>query len=331
MFKSMSSAKSINTNQNTNINQHTIDTGGQLRTRYVFRKHPLLQVSTLLLFAFALLLSGCASVSESSGGSAGGSTAASGGNETASASGNVRKIIVGTGTQFPNVCFIDENGKLTGYDVELVREIDKRLPDVEFEFKTMEFSNLLLSLETNKIDFVAHQMETNPEREQKYLFNKVPYSIFLNRVAVAKDNNTIKGLDDLAGKKVLTGATSNAAYLLNQYNKTHNNAIDVVYTSGAANDTVQQIVSGRVDATITTDFANRFNTDADGNVALKTVGEPLNESNVYFVFRKDEQPLADEIDKAIEEIKKDGTLKQLSEKWLGDDFTKTLAEAKVTQ
>ncbi|CAJ1315216.1 L-cystine-binding protein TcyJ [Paenibacillus nuruki] len=288
-------------------------------------------VLTLWVAILMLVLSGCASVSESSGGSAGGTSSASDSNNATASTGGVKKIIVGTGTGFPNVCFIDENGKLTGYDVELVREIDKRLPDVEFEFKTMEFSNLLLSLETNKIDFVAHQMETNPEREQKYLFNKVPYSIFLNRVTVAKDNNTIKGLDDLVGKKVLTGATSNAAYLLNEYNKTHNNGIDVVYTSGAANDTVQQIVSGRVDATITTDFANRFNTDADGNVALKTVGEPLNQSNVFFVFRKDEQPLSDEIDKAITEIKADGTLKKLSEQWLGDDFTQTLEEAKVAK
>lgn len=290
-----------------------------------------LTVLTLWVAILMVVLSGCASVSESSGGSASGTTSTSDSNNATASTGGVKKIIVGTGTGFPNVCFIDENGKLTGYDVELVREIDKRLPDVEFEFKTMEFSNLLLSLETNKIDFVAHQMETNPEREQKYLFNKVPYSIFLNRVAVAKDNNTIQGLDDLVGKKVLTGATSNAAYLLNEYNKTHNNGIDVVYTSGAANDTVQQIVSGRVDATITTDFANRFNTDADGNVALKTVGEPLNQSNVFFVFRKDEQPLSDEIDKAITEIKADGTLKKLSEQWLGDDFTKTLEEAKVTK
>lgn len=290
-----------------------------------------LTVLTLWAVVWMLVLSGCASVSESSGGSAGGTSSASDSNNATASTGGVKKIIVGTGTAFPNVCFIDENGKLTGYDVELVREIDKRLPDVEFEFKTMEFSNLLLSLETNKIDFVAHQMETNPEREQKYLFNKVPYSIFLNRVAVAKGNNAIKGLDDLVGKKVLTGATSNAAYLLNEYNKTHNNGIDVVYSSGAANDTVQQIVSGRVDATITTDFANRFNTDADGNVALKTVGEPLNQSNVFFVFRKDEQPLADEIDQAITEIKADGTLKKLSEQWLGDDFTKTLEEAKVAK
>ena len=65
----------------------------------------------------------------------------------------VKKIIVGTGTKFPNVAFLDKDGKLTGYDIELVKELDKRIPEYEFEFKTMDFANLLLSLETNKIDF----------------------------------------------------------------------------------------------------------------------------------------------------------------------------------
>lgn len=49
------------------------------------------------------------------------------------------------GTGFPKICFIDENGKLTGFDVELVREIDQRLEEYEFEFQTQEISNLLLS------------------------------------------------------------------------------------------------------------------------------------------------------------------------------------------
>src|SRR4051812_42218385 len=108
--------------------------------------------------------------------------------ETAKGGSKVQKIIVGTGTQFPNVCFIDKNGKLTGYDVELVRKIDEKLPEYKFEFKTMEFSNLLISLETNKIDFIAHQMEVNEERQKKFLFNKEPYNIFPLHVTVKQDN-----------------------------------------------------------------------------------------------------------------------------------------------
>ena len=62
--------------------------------------------------------------------------------------------------------------------MELVRAIDEKLEEYEFEFKTMDFSNLLLSLETNKIDFIAHQMEVNEERKEKFLFNEEPYNVF---------------------------------------------------------------------------------------------------------------------------------------------------------
>ncbi|WP_339820166.1 transporter substrate-binding domain-containing protein [Paenibacillus sp. FSL R7-0216] len=237
------------------------------------------------------------------------------------ASGEVKKIIVGTGTGFPKVCFIDENGKLTGFDVELVREIDNRLAEYEFEFQTQEFSNLLLSLETKKIDFVAHEMEKNPERTEKYLFNKEPYAHWRNKIIVAKDNDTIHSLDDLKGKKVLTGATSAEAQILENYNKENNNAIEIVYQSGAANDTVSQITSGRVDATLGADFSLSL---IDPQGKLKTTGEDLSEADILFVFRKDdpeEQKLADAIDGAIKELKADGTLGKLSKEWLGEDFT----------
>lgn len=237
------------------------------------------------------------------------------------ASGNVKKIVVGTGTAFPKICFIDENGKLTGFDVELVREIDKRLPQYEFELQTQEFTNLLLSLETKKIDFVAHEMEKNPEREQKYLFNKEPYAHWRNKIIVAKDNDSIQTLDDLKGKKVLSSATSAEAQILENYNKANNNAIHIVYQSGAAKDTVSQITSGRVEATIGADFSLPL---IDPQGKLKTTGEDLSEADILFVFRKNDpegQKLADDIDGAIKELKADGTLGELSKEWLGSDFT----------
>lgn len=276
------------------------------------------------LFILILILSACG-ITNSNNETDKTSTAHASNTATSS---KVKKIIVGTGTKFPNVCFIDETGKLTGFDVELVKELDKRIPDYEFEFKTMDFGNLLLSLETNKIDFVAHQMEKNPEREEKYLFNKEPYSIFLTKVAVDKNDTTINSVDDLKGKKVQTGPTSNQAYFLEQYNKENNDAIDIVYSSGAANDLVSQIQNKRVDATLLTDFALDFYPGEDGKPALKTVGEPLIQSNVLFVLRKDGQELADKLDAAITSVREDGTLAKLSIEWLGQDFTKPLDETK---
>lgn len=278
-----------------------------------------------LILAIILVISACGSKNNTNEGSANGTNAAANVNtiDTAGtdASQEVKKIIVGTGTQFPKVCFLDENGKLTGFDVELVKEIDKRLAGYEFELQTMDFANLLLSLDTKKIDFVAHEMEKNPEREEKYLFNKEAYAHWKNKIVVAKDNDTIKTLDDLAGKKVLTGATSAEAQILENYNKDHDKKINIVYQSGAANDTVSQLTTGRVDATLAADFSLSL---IDPQGKLKTVGEPLSDAEILFVFRKndaDDQKLSDAIDEAIKEIKADGTLSKLSTTWLGQDYT----------
>ncbi|WP_310831913.1 transporter substrate-binding domain-containing protein [Paenibacillus pedocola] len=238
----------------------------------------------------------------------------------------VTKIIVGTGTAFPQVCFIDENGKLTGFDVELLKEVDNRLPDYEFDFQTMDFSNLLLSLETKKIDLVAHVMEKNPERELKYSFNKEAYAHWRNRIVVAKDNDTIQTLDDLKGKKVLVGATSAQAQILENYNKEHDNAINIVYQSGTANDAADQISTGRVDATLAADFVLPI---IDPQSKLKASGPELSSADILYVFRKDDadsQKLSDAIDGAIKELKTDGTLGKLSTEWLGADVTADSAQ-----
>ncbi|MEH7334690.1 transporter substrate-binding domain-containing protein [Neobacillus drentensis] len=240
--------------------------------------------------------------------------------ETAKGDTKVQKIIVGTGTQFPNVCFIDKNGKLTGYDVELVRKIDEKLPEYQFEFKTMEFSNLLISLETNKIDFIAHQMEVNEERKKKFLFNNEPYNIFPLHVTVNKNNNDIHSIKDLKGKKAIVSATSNSAVFLEKYNKENNAGIEIVYAGNGPDSTINQLKTGRADATITTPFSVDFlNKSVDAQ--QKVVGEPLLNSKVYFLLRKDETPLQKRIDEAIVELKKEGVVSELSKKWLGADYT----------
>lgn len=233
-----------------------------------------------------------------------------------------KKIVVGTGNQFPQVAFLDESGKLTGFDVELVREIDKRLPEYEFELQVLDFSNILLSLETKKIDLAAHEFEKNAEREAKYLFNKEPYAHWKNKIIVAADNNDpIESLDDLKGKKVYTTATSAQATILENYNKENKNAIDIIYSNGGANDSVQQLTSGRVYAILGADFVLPL---IDPERKLKTVGKALTEADILFLFRKndpEQQTLADAVDRAIVEIRGDGTLSALSKQWLGFDAT----------
>lgn len=271
-------------------------------------------LSLLLIFTL-LVFSGCSTSSTNQASS--------------KSSESVQLIIVGTSPSFPQVTFLDQNGKLTGFDIELVKAIDGRLPEYKFTFQTMDFANLLLSLTTNKIDFVSNEMEKNEERSQKYLFNNEPYAFWKTYIIVAKTNNQpIHSLDDLKGKKVLTTATTAEANLLENYNKSHNNAIQIVYTNGSSNDTVSQITSGRVDATLGADFSLSL---IDPQGKLKITGEPLASNGVYFVFRKNdqkEQLLSNRIDQALKKIKADGTLSKLSKKWLGQDYTNNLETSK---
>lgn len=232
---------------------------------------------------------------------------------------NVQTILVGTGTQFPNICFLDDKGNLTGYDVELVRAIDKKLPEYNFEFKTMEFSNLLLSLETGKIDLIAHQMEVNSEREEKFLFNKEPYNVFPLQVTVNADNNDIQSIADLTGKNVSVSPTSNSAVFIEKYNKEYNLGANIVYSSGSV-DVNNQLATGRLDAIITTPFAVKYYNESN-EAQQKVVGDALLNSKVYFLLNKDEVPLQERIDEAIRELKTEGVISELSKKWLGDDYT----------
>lgn len=269
------------------------------------------KISFYLLFVLAALLAACVS-SEKSDGDASAQNTAQGGKD-------VQKIIVGTGTQFPNICFLDDKGNLTGYDVELVRAIDEKLPEYEFEFKTMEFSNLLLSLETGKIDFIAHQMEVNSERQEKFLFNKEPYNVFPLKVTVNEKNKEIQSVEDLKGKNISVSPTSNSAVFIEKYNKEHNLGANIVYSSGSV-DVNNQLATGRIDAIITTPFAVRYYNESN-EAQQKVVGDALLNSKVYFLLNKDEVTLQERLDEAIVELKKEGVVSELSKKWLGDDYT----------
>ncbi|HAA3655347.1 TPA_asm: amino acid ABC transporter substrate-binding protein [Listeria monocytogenes] len=248
-------------------------------------------------------------------------SACGGKEEPEAANQKVQTITVGTGTQFPNVCFLDENGKLTGYDVELVKEIDKRLPGYKFKFKTMDFSNLLVSLGAGKVDIVAHQMEKSKEREKKFLFNDVAYNNFPLQLTVLDSNNSINSTKDLAGKRVITSATSNGALVLKKINEEQGNNFEIAYEGQGSNDTANQLKTGRADATISTPFAVDFQNKTSA-IKEKVVGDVLSNAKVYFMLGKDETKLSKDVDEALQSIIDDGTLKKLSEKWLGADYSK---------
>lgn len=266
-----------------------------------------------ILLIMAVTIVGCSSKTSSS--------------EKNSASSKVKKIVVGTTGNSPEISFMDKNGKLTGYDVEVLKEVDKRIPDYEFEFSTMAFSSLFTALDTKKVDLIDGCLRRSEEREKKYIFDKESYNYYPYRIIVPQSNTDINSIADLKGKKVGVGAASLQAQLLEEYNKAHGGKINIVYIT---EDAVNLLKTKRIDATVLGDFfVNVLNKTV--NAQVKAVGEVVAapsgmgaDSNAYFLYRKDEVDLRDKVDKALKSMKADGTLSKLSLQWFGVDYVKSM-------
>ena len=230
-------------------------------------------------------------------------------------------ITVGTGNAYRPFVYLDENNELQGYDVEVMKEIDKKLPDYQFNYESMDFKNILTALSARKVDFAGHQYEYNDERAKKYLYGKVGYTDYTLYIAANKDASTYTSLDTLAGKKVFTSPGSNAAYLLEQYNQNHSTKIDIVYNEATQEVLVKGLQNGTADAALLTKYdVDKLNKEFSAELVTNT--KPINESKTYFVFKKGDQELADKVDKALQELIDEGKLSELSKKILGADYTK---------
>ena len=237
---------------------------------------------------------------------------------------DAKEIVIGTGNDMLDIAYIDEKGELTGYDVELLRVIDERLEDVSFKFESMDFSNLLLNLETGKIDMIAHNMAKNKEREEKFLFNEQHYNAIPTHVVVNEKNTDIQSIDDLAGKKVGVVPTSNASIFFEQYKKEHNLDTEILYIP-TNTDITNQLKTGRIDALFSFPFSVKANNE-QADAQQKIVGDPLLYTDIYFMFNKKDEELAAKIDGAVKELIEDGTISELLVEWFDEDYSDQLKD-----
>ncbi|KMY21066.1 transporter substrate-binding domain-containing protein [Bacillus pumilus] len=272
-----------------------------------FKKHSIIGLLTL----GSLLLAACGNTEQSNEVKA----------EATNNDPDAKEIIVGTGNAYQPFVYLDENGKLTGYEKAVLDEVDQLLPQYQFKYESFEFKNILSALDAGKVDLAAHQYEINDERQKKYLFGKVGYTDYTSYVVVDKaSGHDFQSLDDLAGHKVHTSTGSNFAYLLEQYNEKHDRKIDIVYGDGGNEILVKNLQNGTVDAALLTKYdVNKLNKQFNAN--LVTSGKPVNVSKTYYLYQKNNTKLQKDIDQALQKLIDNGKLAELSKKILGGDFT----------
>jgi ABC-type amino acid transport substrate-binding protein len=239
---------------------------------------------------------------------------------------SVRTVLVGTQADNPGLSYIDEHGVLTGFEVEVLREINRRTPGVKFEYRTMDFAMLFVSLGTKKVQLINSNIKKSAEREKQFLYTTEDFYRTPFKLVIRSNDPSIHAFRDLAGKKIAVLGTGVQAKVLNDYLKKNNLNVDVL-PSKSNTEMVSLLNTGRVDALFLPEHqVNVFNRYRKEN--LKAIGKGLipadkkpNEFGAYFLVQKGDTVLRDELDKALRSMKKDGTLKKLSLKWFGEDFT----------
>ncbi|MDQ0150013.1 ABC transporter permease subunit [Eubacterium multiforme] len=229
---------------------------------------------------------------------------------------NSKTITIGTsGTYYP-FTFLN-NGKLEGFEIDMWNEIGKHI-GYNIEFKPASFSGLFGMLESGKVNTIANQITITNERKEKYNFtNPTVYSGA--QIIVKKDNNSIKSFKDLKGKKVGVDLGSNYENIVKSKDTDKKiNVLTYQNTDAAFNE----LLLGRIDAVVI-DKVSALATIKEKNLNLKLAGNPIDKiENAYpFIKNKENTELITKINNALEDMKENGTLKSISDKWLGMNVT----------
>lgn len=244
------------------------------------------------------------------------------GSANKSAAANAKTYVVATRGTFKPVTYTDDNGNLTGFDVEVLKEVEKRDPSIHFEFKAMAVDAAFVAMDAGQVDLIANQMRHTPARDQKYLYTKEVNNYTVRKLVVKNDRNDINSLEDLAGKKVMVVTNGDMKTIMEDFNKTHNPPAEIIYSDKGSVVNYNMVATGRADATGEYVYATE-SAIKDQGLPLKIVGPVLRVFPTHYILRKDEghQQLADKIDAAIKSMREDGTLKKLSEQYFGADYT----------
>jgi cystine transport system substrate-binding protein len=222
-------------------------------------------------------------------------------------------IKIGTEGTYAPFTYHDTSGTLVGFDVEIGKAIAEKL-GVKPEFLEGKWDGLIAGLDANRYDAVINEVGITEARKAKYDFSD-PYIASKAVLIVAGDNNDIKAFADLKGKKATQSLTSNFAQLAQK------SGAELVGTDGF-DQSIQLLLTGRADATIndSLSFLDFKKHKPDANVKIAAQQENADYSGV--IVRKGDPELVAAINKALADIKADGTYKKISDTYFGQDVSK---------
>lgn len=230
---------------------------------------------------------------------------------------------VATEGAFAPYNYINEKGEPDGYDVAVVKAVDELLPEIDFKIQPVEWSSIFVGFEAGRYDLIVSQIAKTPTREERYLYSDVPYGWEAGAIAYLRGREDIKTMEDLIGKTVTVGVGGEQAIHLEKWNAEHGNGVKIVYNDGDISKMLLDVENKRVDATITNPVTAALIAREQGLQIDFVLRGDVDFAPVFWLFKKDStgERVKNLVDPAIKTLIENGTLKALSEKYLGGDYS----------
>ena len=220
-----------------------------------------------------------------------------------------------SGTLYPSSYYNDKN-ELVGYDVDIAKEVAHRL-GVKIQFKEYNVDGQIASLTKGEADFAANDFGLNGDREKKFsLSEPIKYS-FDSMIVRKSDNSGIASLDDLAGKKAAGEPNTSYMKLAEEYG-----AKLVIYDNATNDQYLTDVVNGRTDVILNDYYLQKMALAALPNVPVKILEDVyFNPNETGFLFVKEHHALREKINTVLQDMKKEGTFKKISEQYFQTDIS----------
>lgn len=256
-------------------------------------------------------------------------------------------LVATSGTPAP-MTIVNADGSFSGYEIDLLKEVDKLLPNYKFKYEQVDFKGITGGLDSGKYQIGANFFNYTPERAEKFIFSKYPHyrdqASVLTRPGFAKEH-PFKTFSDLGGYRVPTDDVGSAFQVfVEDFNKLYpDNPINITYTPADHATRLREISQGQFDY----GYGGRFHQKVYAkDLGVKVDYVPIPDSlakneqekklikslrqETYFLFPKTDagQKLSDEVDSALVKLHKNGTMQKLSKKYLGYDLTGSASDWK---
>jgi ABC-type amino acid transport substrate-binding protein len=224
------------------------------------------------------------------------------------------KVLIAMDATYPPMEFEGKDGKVTGFDVEFATELAKRL-GLKAEFVVMGWDGILAGLTSNRYDMIVSAMNITPERQRQVDF--VEYAK-MSQLFISTKGHKVTNDKELAGKVVATQADTTSSQYIEKI-KASGVAIKAVKSFKMAPECFAAVRAGQAEVIVVDEAVGRFFVKQDPGTFMVT-GRAMAPEPIGIAVKKGDAEFVKELSQRVDDMKKDGTLKRLSDAWFGGEL-----------